>query len=100
MSGLTYAQYRLLKRLMDNPGSAVGIETRERDGMQGPSFHGWFHYRPCETCGHFERQSMPWRVIFALAEGDFIRPQLRGSDYYMAEGITEKGKAALSDAAD
>lgn len=93
---VTFAQRRLLERLIANPGCAVVIEARERSGTEGPSFHGAFYNPACATCGHRTREPTSWRVIFALREAGYIAPQNWTDDSYDAEGITKAGHAALA----
>lgn len=92
----TFAQRRMLARLLANAGSSVSIETIERGGMEPPMFRGHYQRASCPHCGHATREAANWRVIFALVEGGYLRPQMRGADYYTADGITDAGHAALA----
>jgi len=91
---LTFAQGRLLAYVAANPEASLYIENRESSSPhEGLTFHGYVYVNRCPTCGHAERKSVSWRVIFALHEGGFIKPTF-GS--YQASGITDLGRAALS----
>lgn len=91
---LTFAQRRLLERLIANPDCAAVITNTEVG--QEVRFHGHFYKAPCRTCGHANREATSWLVIFALVEAGFLKPTMHGSDYHMASGITEAGHAALA----
>lgn len=71
---LTFAQARLLIRLLETPGASLFIEEHGRaDYYSGPSFRGFFYYPGCATCGHANRESVSWRVIHALSEAECIK---------------------------
>lgn len=91
---LTFAQGRLLAYVAANSNASLYIENRESSNPnEGPTFHGSVYVNRCPTCGHSERKSVSWRVIFALDEGDFIKPTF---GVYQTSGITDLGRAALS----
>lgn len=98
---LTEAQLRLLKRLLDEEGSAVSIETiKPSNPMDGPRFKGLFHHRGCDHCGHTPRESTSWIPIFALAQAGVLKERISGTDYYYASDITHAGRAALAQSED
>lgn len=91
---LTFAQRRLLKRLVEMEGSAVSIEARDRGYTEPPSFRGRFHHSACPTCGSSETEPVSWLVIHALAEAGAIREAFRDSGFY--NQVTDAGRAAIT----
>lgn len=89
--GMTFAQARLLLRLISCPGASLVIESREQpDYSAGPSFHGFFYLPACSSCGHARREAIHWSPIHALAEAGFIKATW-GNTY---DKVTYAGHAA------
>lgn len=95
-SALTFAQFRLLERLLANPGSSLSIETTETPtgDPTGPKFHGAFYYPACPTCGRAMREGCSWRPIFAMQQMGFL-PDEEDANTLSSLDITSDGHRAL-----
>lgn len=91
---LTFAQARLLLRLIATPGASLFIETVEHAPYEVPSFRGFFYHPGCQSCGHALRDSVHWRLIHALSEAEYIKATW--SDVY--DRVTDLGRAAADKA--
>lgn len=98
---VSFAQRRLLSRLLDAPGSSVSIETIEcsnGDPHRGPTFKGRFHLPACPHCRHAPSEPTPWMPIFALAQLGILKETISGSGFYRpadidpAAAATHKGQ--------
>lgn len=87
---LTFAQARLLLRLIAEPGAALVITTSEVADFRGPQFHGFLYHKACAACGHANREATSWQVIHALAEAGCIKATW--TDHY--DKVTDIGLAA------
>lgn len=91
---LTFAQRGMLRRLAENEHASLVIKTFDCGFHEEPTFRGHFYFAPCPTCGHAKRERADWRVIFALAEGEFVKKKLSGTSWFSE--ITPAGRAALA----
>ena len=85
---------QLLKRLADEPGSALIIETVDEGSYTSPArFRGHFAHAPCAVCRHAQTEPVRWRTIFSLAERDLLRERLSGTGRFSE--LTPAGREAI-----